>query len=146
MKQRSPRRQNGKIRSKIRSKGAVQISATRRSPPSPSNKESAHTGAGISIPATEAKNRFGEMLKAVSSGSPVFIERHGRHQAVVLDIAVYESLLEKRRTPDEKRLEALRKEFDDLYARMQTSTARKATERLSKVSDEELNRIVGPRG
>ena len=100
----------------------------------------------LSVPATEAKNRFGEVLKAARAGSPVFIERHGRHQAVVLDIDTYQSLLAKHRTPDEQRLETLREEFDALYARMQTAGARDAVERLSTASDEEINRIVASRG
>lgn len=98
------------------------------------------------MPATEAKNRFGEVLKAARTRGAVFIERHGRHQAVVLDIDTYKSLLAKHRTPDEQRLETLRKEFDALYERMQSAAARAATDRLSTVSDEELNRIVAPRG
>src|SRR5690554_4219011 len=68
-----------------------------------------------SLPATEAKNRFGEVLKTARERGPVFIEKHGRHQVVVLDIDTYRTLIEKRRTPDEKRLEELRAEFDELY-------------------------------
>jgi prevent-host-death family protein len=100
----------------------------------------------ITVPATEAKNRFGEVLKAARTGGAVFIERHGRHQAVVLDIETYKSLVTKNRTPDEGRLERLREEFDALYARMQASAARDATDKLSEVSDEELNRVTAPRG
>jgi prevent-host-death family protein len=100
----------------------------------------------ISVPATEAKNRFGEVMKAATSRRPVFIERHGRDQVVVLDIDTYKSLLEKRRTPDEKRLEELREEFDALYARMQTPASRKATDKLLAASDEEIDRALAPRG
>lgn len=98
-----------------------------------------------SMPATEAKNRFGEVLKTARERGPVFIEKHGRYQAVVLDIDTYRSLVEKRRTPDEKRLEELRLEFDELYARMQTHEARAVVEKFLSLSDEELNDAVAPR-
>lgn len=97
-----------------------------------------------SLPATEAKNRFGDVLKAARKG-PVFIEKHGRREAVVLDIETYRSLLENRRTPDERRLEELREEFDALYARMQTIEARAVVEKFLSLSDEELNDAVARR-
>jgi prevent-host-death family protein len=97
-----------------------------------------------SIPATEAKNRFGEVLKAAEAG-PVFIEKRGRYQAVVLALDDYQSLLARNRTPDEARLDALRKEFDKLYARMQSRRSRRATDRLLAASDEEINLTVTPR-
>jgi prevent-host-death family protein len=97
-----------------------------------------------SIPATEAKNRFGEVLKAAEAG-PVFIEKRGRYQAVVLALDDYHALLARNRTPDEARLDALRKEFDKLYARMQSRRSRSATDRLLAASDEEINRAVAPR-
>lgn len=98
-----------------------------------------------SVPATEAKNRFGEVLKTARERGPVFIEKHGRHQVVVLDIDTYRTLIEKRRTPDEKRLEELRAEFDELYARMQTDTARAVVDRFLTLSDDELNDAVASR-
>lgn len=114
--------------------------------PRGSAKALIRTGAKFSVPATEAKNRFGEVLKIASKGGTVFIERHGRDRVVVLDIERYESLVAERRTPDEQRLEGLRKDFDALYARMQTAEAREATARLSEISDDELNRVVARRG
>jgi prevent-host-death family protein len=97
-----------------------------------------------SIPATDAKNRFGEVLKAAEEG-PVFIEKRGRYQAVVLAVDDYRSLLARNRTPDEARLDSLRKEFDKLYARMQSQRSRSATDRLLAASDEEINRAIAPR-
>jgi prevent-host-death family protein len=97
-----------------------------------------------SISATDAKNRFGEVLKAAEAG-PVFIEKRGRYQAVVLALDDYQSLLARNRTPDEARLDALRKEFDKLYARMQSRRSRSATDRLLAATDEEINRAVAPR-
>jgi prevent-host-death family protein len=96
------------------------------------------------IPATDAKNRFGEVLKAAEAG-PVFIEKRGRCQAVVLALDDYQSLLARNRKPDEALLDALRKEFDELYARMQSRRSRHATDRLLAASDEEINLAVAPR-
>jgi prevent-host-death family protein len=107
-------------------------------------REGAATRSERSIAATDAKNRFGEMLKAVEAG-PVFIEKRGRYQAVMLAVDDYQSLLARNRTPDEARLDALRKEFDKLYASMQSRRSRRATDRLLAASDEEINRAVAPR-
>lgn len=48
------------------------------------------------------------------------------------------------RSPDAATLEKLREDFEALYARMQTAEAREATERLLRISDEELNAVVAP--
>ncbi len=48
----------------------------------------------ITIPATEAKNRFGELLEIVHR-EPVGISKKGRPVAVVLSIEEYTSILEK---------------------------------------------------
>src|SRR5690606_6618378 len=97
------------------------------------DREGAEMSGERSIAATDAKNRFGEVLKAAETG-PVFIEKRGRYQAVVLAIDDYQSLLARNRTPDEARLDALRKEFDKLYARMQSQRSRSATDRLLAAS------------
>lgn len=107
-------------------------------------RESAAMHGERSIRATDAKNRFGEVLKAVEAG-PVFIEKRGRCQAVVLAVDDYQSLLAGNRTPDEARLDVLRKEFDKLYALMQSRRSRNATDRLLAATDEEINRAVAPR-
>lgn len=131
MAKRHPKRKTGEARPGSRSG-------------SPTDREAAATRGERSIPATDAKNRFGEVLKAAETG-PVFIEKHGRYQAVVLAVDDYQSLLARNRTPDEARLEALRKEFDRLYARMQSQRSRSVTNRFLAASDEEINRAVAPR-
>lgn len=102
-------------------------------PGSRSKRHTIREGAAMrnerSTSATEAKNRFGEVLKAAEKG-PVFIEKRGRYQAVVLALDDYQSLLARNRTPDEARLDTLRKEFDKLYERMQSKRSRSATDRL----------------
>lgn len=94
-----------------------------------------------SVPATQAKNRFGEILQAVRDSGPVFIERHGQTQAVVLDIDTYNKLTSnKERTQQERELDRWAREFDALHARMQTDKARQAVDALFSATDAELNR------
>lgn len=97
------------------------------------------------VQATQAKNRFGDVLRSVRNAQPVFIEKHGTPQAVVLDIDSYRALVHKAREPHEAQLDALREEFDILYARMQSSKARKAARGLSSASAEKLNQVAASR-
>jgi prevent-host-death family protein len=46
------------------------------------------------IPATDAKNKFGELLEAIHR-EPVEISKKGRSVAVVISIADYENMLKK---------------------------------------------------
>lgn len=98
-----------------------------------------------SFNATQAKNRFGVILKAVAEAQPVFIEKHGSLYAVILDIESYKELMHKARSPQEVQLDELRAEFDALYAHMQTPAFRKATDALSKTSATELNAVAAKR-
>jgi prevent-host-death family protein len=93
-----------------------------------------------SVPATEAKNRFGEILQAARDAGLVFIERHGQPQAVVLGIEAYEKLTANERTPQERELDYWAREFDALHARMQTRKARQAVDALFSATDAKLNR------
>jgi prevent-host-death family protein len=94
-----------------------------------------------SVPATQAKNRFGEILQTVRDSGPVFIERHGQAQAVVLSIDAYNKLTSKReRTPQERELDYWTREFDALHTKMQRPEARQAVDALFSATDAELNR------
>lgn len=93
-----------------------------------------------SVPATQAKNRFGEILQTVRDSGPVFIERHGQAQAVVLGIDAYNKLASNERTSQERELDYWTREFDALHARMQTHKARRAVDALFSATDAELNR------
>jgi prevent-host-death family protein len=94
-----------------------------------------------SVPATQAKNRFGEILQEARDSGPVFIERHGRAQAVVLGIETYNKLTANRAlTPQERELDYWNREFDALHTRMQSSKARQAVDALFSATDAELNR------
>ena len=93
-----------------------------------------------SVPATQAKNRFGEILKTARDEGPVFIERHGQPQAVVLGIEAYNKLTSSKHTSQELELDRWTRDFLDLHAKMQTHAARKAVDALFSASDAELNR------
>lgn len=93
-----------------------------------------------SVPATQAKNRFGEILQTVRDSGPVFIERHGQAQAVVLGIDTYNKLTSNERTSQERELDHWTREFQTIHARMQTREARQAVDALFSATDAELNR------
>src|SRR5688572_5872117 len=82
------------------------------------------------VNATQAKNAFGEIMKSVRRSEPVFIEKHGKAEAVVLNIEDYYALLSRARTAEEVRLEELREEFEKLFATMQSAKSRRAVDRL----------------
>lgn len=92
-----------------------------------------------SVPATQAKNRFGEILQIVRESGAVFIERHGQAQAVVLGIDTYNKLTSNERSPEERELDYWTREFDALHARMQTRKASKAVDALFSATEAELN-------
>jgi prevent-host-death family protein len=93
-----------------------------------------------SVPATQAKNRFGEILQTARESGPVFIERHGQAQAVVLGIDTYNKLTSNERTSQERELDYWTREFDALHAQMQTQESRQAVDALFSATDAELNR------
>lgn len=93
-----------------------------------------------SVPATQAKNRFGEILQTARDEGPVFIERHGQPQVVVLGIEAYNKLTSNERTSQERELDRWTRDFRRLHAKMQTQGARKAVDALFCATDAELNR------
>jgi prevent-host-death family protein len=92
-----------------------------------------------SVPATQAKNRFGEILQTARDAGPVFIERHGQAQAVVLGIDTYNKLVSNERSSQERELDYWTREFQALHARMQTPEAGQAVDALFSATDAELN-------
>jgi prevent-host-death family protein len=90
------------------------------------------------VQATQAKNRFGEILKSAQT-APVIIEKHGQPQAVVMSFAAYTALVHERRAPEQRQLDSLREEFDQLYVRMQTASSRSVVDKLLDAPASELN-------
>jgi prevent-host-death family protein len=109
------------------------------------DSEQARRGSRRSVTATAAKNQFGVILESARTSGPVFIEKHGQEQAVLLSIAAYNELIHKSKPTEEKALDGLREEFDALYSRMQTAASRKAIDRLLSASAEELNETARKR-
>jgi hypothetical protein len=79
-------------------------------------------------------------LQAARESGPVFIERHGQAQAVVLGIDAYNKLTSNERSSQERQLDYWTREFDALHARMQTRESRQAVDALFSATDVDLNR------
>jgi prevent-host-death family protein len=97
------------------------------------------------ISATRAKNAFGEIMESVRRSVPVFIEKHGKAEAVVLNVSHYQTLVRQARTPDDVQLDGLREDFETLYLSMQGDKSRKAVDSLLSTSAEELNKTAAKR-
>jgi prevent-host-death family protein len=98
----------------------------------------------LTVKATDAKNRFGVIMKNAKNG-PVFIEKHGTPNVVVLSMTAYQDLLRKGDLAHHTELDALRQEFEAMYAAMQTKEARDAVDALLSATGEELNRAARKR-
>jgi prevent-host-death family protein len=71
--------------------------------------------------ATDAKNEFGRVLDTALEKGAVVITRHDTPKAVLLAVGEFDALV----AAGERTLDTLTGEFDELLARMQTSTARR---------------------
>ena len=94
--------------------------------------------------ATSAKNRFGEILRMAET-EPVYIVKHGKPKTVVLGADLFEALTRQPRTSDDETIDALRKEFDRMYARMQEPRWSKGVRRLIEASSDQLNAVAARR-
>jgi prevent-host-death family protein len=57
------------------------------------------------LPATEVKNRFGQVLREVArTGGPIIVERDGRPVAVILSIEAFDRLRPRAETSDRRAL------------------------------------------
>lgn len=70
--------------------------------------------------ATDAKNEFGRVLDTALQTGAVVITRHDAPKAVLLAVDEFDALV----AAGARTLDTLSAEFDELLARMQTSTAR----------------------
>lgn len=92
------------------------------------------------ISATEFKKRFGKMLEEVVHGQRVRIIRHGRRDECL--VLLREDELASLQARVNSPLDALREQFDDMVARMQTPTARKAAASLGTVKPGALGKAA----
>jgi prevent-host-death family protein len=86
------------------------------------------------IRATDAKNEFGRLLDRALSGRHIVITKHDTPAAVLISFDEYRRLAQEE-APD---LGALSREFDELLARMQSASARRATKELFAASPSAL--------
>ncbi|MBV8206161.1 MAG: type II toxin-antitoxin system Phd/YefM family antitoxin [Acidobacteria bacterium] len=92
----------------------------------------------VSYSATQAKNGFGPVLEQAIRGRAIIITKHGSPKAVIIS---FEEFARLKRAPEAK-LNALSREFDELFARMQTPRARAAVDRLFRATPQELGRAA----
>jgi prevent-host-death family protein len=97
------------------------------------------------VQATTAKNHFGAILKRARTGAPVVISKRGVPEFVVMEYQRYHSLIHNTRGRDERELDALRAEFDALYAQMQTAKSRQSVDRLRSASAASVNQTAAGR-
>jgi antitoxin Phd len=92
----------------------------------------------VKISASEAKNKFGELLDCVVLDGVVLITKHETPKAVLLSMEEYRAL--SRTT--QARLDTLNEEFDALLSRMQTAKARGGARAAFNASPEQLGRAA----
>lgn len=95
-----------------------------------------------SYTATEAKNRFGEILDAVNHRGAALVTNRKRPRAVILSYADYLHLVEE----GARRLDLLTAEFDALYASQQTPAAAAAMKRAFASTPKRMGRIAAAAG
>lgn len=87
-----------------------------------------------SLTATDAKNEFGQVLELVAAGRAVVITKHEAPKAVMISYEEFLTLSGR----GERQLNALRAEFDDLLARLQTPAAKTGLEAAFAASPAQL--------
>jgi prevent-host-death family protein len=90
------------------------------------------------IPATEAKNRFGDILEKVLRGTPAVITKHGDAKALLISIEALNTLAEIPQTE----LNSLTAEFDQLLEDMQGEKAGRAMQAAFDASPEEIGQAA----
>jgi prevent-host-death family protein len=90
------------------------------------------------IPASEAKNHFGEMLDSAIAGQRVAIARHGQVKAYLVSLTEYEALVQR----GARKLDQLTDHFDAMLAQMQAPKAKRAVGRLARATTGELGRAA----
>jgi prevent-host-death family protein len=86
------------------------------------------------VSATEAQNNFGRVLGQAADEGVVYITRYDRPPAVVMSIERYRSLTE----PEPSGLDELTREFDEMFAGMQTARSAEAFDALFEKGSKEL--------
>jgi prevent-host-death family protein len=91
-----------------------------------------------SYTATEAKNRFGQILDAVSHGGAALVTNRKRPRAVILAYDDYLRLVEE----GARRLDLLTAEFEALYASQQTPAAAAGMKRAFAATPKRMGKVA----
>jgi prevent-host-death family protein len=96
------------------------------------------------ISATEAKNRLGSFLGAVSrGGDEIVIESHGKPTAVLISYDVYREFREMQdRQRRQEAIDALWRLRDEVQAKNRDLTAEEADAIADEIADEAMSRVV----
>ena len=120
-------------------KPATRLSKLRPKPDPRKTRAQRGTSALIaSYTASQAKNRFGQLLERATHGEPVAITKHGAHKAYLISAAQYDAL---RHEPEQK-LAALSRDFDRMLTRMQTARFRTGIAAAFHASPEKLGKAA----
>jgi len=88
--------------------------------------------------ATDAKNEFGRVLDMALEQGAVLITRHDAPKAVLLAVDEFDALV----AAGERTLDTLTADFDEILARMQTSTARRGMTDAFNATPAQLGRAA----
>lgn len=91
--------------------------------------------------ATDAKNRFGELLEKAARNTAVSLMRHGKAAAYVISPEMY-ARLERQLKVAPGPIERLEREFDEMVARMQTAESLAAAKSLMTIDTSNLRSSV----
>jgi len=94
--------------------------------------------APVTISATDAKNKLGQVLDTVIQGGMVLITKHETPKAILLSMEEYGALSRGAQT----RLDTLNDEFDALLARMQSAKARAGMKTAFNASPKQLGKAA----
>ena len=94
--------------------------------------------APVTISATDAKNKLGQVLDTVMQGGMVLITKHETPKAILLSMEEYGALSRGAQT----RLDTLNDEFDALLARMQSAKARAGMKTAFNASPKQLGKAA----
>jgi antitoxin Phd len=116
---------------------AVHLNRKRVNSP-PVGLPSVHRGGSAWFTATEAKNKFGQLLERAILGDVVVITRNDVQKAVLISIEEFDALS----NAPEARINTLSGEFDALLARMQQPAALRGMQAGFRATPEQLGKAA----
>jgi prevent-host-death family protein len=95
------------------------------------------------ISATEARVHFGEVMRrATEERQPIYVEKSGKPQVVVLAVEEYELLTAQQHSPDwETQLDALHKQIKQELGDRRLPPAQEIIQQMREERDEQLRNL-----